>query len=267
MKTELLFGSDGLPLGFLSAKTLFQNPLFWLSPNFWFGQSGLRGRKKAKLVLVLFVCAIIALFAGPASALLLLPQAFTDWPAGGATFSLNGSDASLWPDNLTQPVSLCNISVPAFGLQSLGSRGCLPTSSLSMSQVLRGWRFGDSEITAIDVDDGLIHRQVHIWRPLADTWAITPHLAPCLFSEQISRVWQKEAILNADSTKQNGLRQNYVFRVANGTSVTMQSQIPLVRVNCFLNNTMKSFSDIVVPGVVSDFCTATRNLPSDRVSS
>jgi len=87
LRRELLLGSEGLPFGLVSAPSRFQELSFWRSSDFWFGQARLPNLpKRFKIILLLLVCSLIALFAGPSSALLMLPQEFTDWPGGGATF-------------------------------------------------------------------------------------------------------------------------------------------------------------------------------------
>ncbi|KAL8709735.1 MAG: hypothetical protein Q9220_005521 [cf. Caloplaca sp. 1 TL-2023] len=99
LRHELIHG-DGLPLGLIAAGLDFTKLSYFWSPE-WVGalrtswRSGKKLRKGA-LMLFLIVVGVLAALAGPACAVLLVPQP-QDWPAGGTTFFLNGTKDQLWP--------------------------------------------------------------------------------------------------------------------------------------------------------------------------
>ena len=98
---HLIQNREGLPLGMLAVKPLFTDATFILSPEFRHGILGFAGwKKKVFVAFIVMFCSSLALLAGPSAALLLIPNSYTDWPAGGAYFSLVGSPNSIWLDDL-----------------------------------------------------------------------------------------------------------------------------------------------------------------------
>jgi hypothetical protein len=255
LRRELFFGSEGLPFDLVSAPSRFQELSFWRSPDFWFGQAGLLNlRKRFKIILLLLLCSLIALFAGPSSALLMLPQDFTDWPGGGATFFMIGTDDTLWPNQLLTGPSFCNASTDDSELQSLENRNCLSSSSLPLSQTLQGWQFGN-DYYAVDVTDGPVHRQINIIVPSlgndTDTWAITVHMASCVYSVLLTGLWHSLAIFEAPMAQGLGSYAKYRYRSFLGTTATIQSQVPVVRANCEVDSSISSFLEVSQPLVCS----------------
>ncbi|KAI4196667.1 MAG: hypothetical protein LQ350_006420 [Teloschistes chrysophthalmus] len=103
LRHDLIFG-DGLPLGLLAAGFEFTKLSYFWSPE-WLGS--LRGTagnpmRLRNLALILFLVTVgaLAALAGPSCAVLLIPQS-QDWPAGGRTLSVNGSQDELWPTTLS----------------------------------------------------------------------------------------------------------------------------------------------------------------------
>ena len=80
IRHQLLFGSEGLPLGILASKQQFTEVQYLLSPELRFGLAGFSRRRK-RLLFGLFILAstLISLFAGPSAALLLIPTQRSDW--------------------------------------------------------------------------------------------------------------------------------------------------------------------------------------------
>ncbi|KAL8658345.1 MAG: hypothetical protein Q9202_007581 [Teloschistes flavicans] len=114
LRHELIRG-DGLPLGLLTAGFEFTKLSYFWSPE-WLGplrntlENPIRLRKLALISFLVTVGALAAL-AGPSCAVLLIPQ-FQDWPAGGRTLSVNGSQDEIWPaivsTNRTEIKDLCS---------------------------------------------------------------------------------------------------------------------------------------------------------------
>ena len=133
LRDELLYG-DGLPLGLLGAGIDFTKLSFFWSPEVFGGVKtlfrGTRKYRKIQLGLFLLLAGAIALLAGPASAVLLVPRK-QDWPAGGTYLPLSDHSSDIWPVNLTadsSSVSLCTSDTatnlgfcPSGGYRSLWS--------------------------------------------------------------------------------------------------------------------------------------------------
>jgi len=84
MRNQLLFGREGLPLGILASKQLFTDIKYLISPEFRFGLPGFAHlRKRLMFGLYILASTLISLFAGPSTALLLIPTQHSDWPARG----------------------------------------------------------------------------------------------------------------------------------------------------------------------------------------
>ncbi|KAL8771365.1 MAG: hypothetical protein Q9209_003271 [Squamulea sp. 1 TL-2023] len=90
--------SNGLPFGSLFAGHMYKDVSFLWSSEFWGMANGAFKTKKTKwkLIILLIVCTILGLTAGPASATILKPRR-DDWPAGGTDFWINVTSADLWP--------------------------------------------------------------------------------------------------------------------------------------------------------------------------
>jgi len=107
VRHELLFG-DGLPLGLIGSGLSFSNFEFFFRKEFYgalkyLAYHGNKARKMA-FVALLIVSGFVAVLAGPASAVLLVPKSQT-YPAGGTNFYLNGSPEQFWPDDLSAGTS------------------------------------------------------------------------------------------------------------------------------------------------------------------
>ena len=103
VRHELLFG-DGLPLGLIGSGFAFSTLGFYFTKEFYgaltyLASQSKRGRKIAFLLL-LVVCGLTSLLAGPVSAVLLVPKTQA-YPAGGTKFYLNGTEEDFWPEDLS----------------------------------------------------------------------------------------------------------------------------------------------------------------------
>ena len=113
IRHEMALG-NGLPFGALFAGHLFKDVSFLWSSEFWGTANGAfttRGRRW-RLIILLVVCTILGLTAGPASATILKPR-MGDWPAGGTDFWINVSPTDLWSTNFigTDVASSCSKDV------------------------------------------------------------------------------------------------------------------------------------------------------------
>ncbi|KAL8968100.1 MAG: hypothetical protein Q9183_002625 [Haloplaca sp. 2 TL-2023] len=103
LRYELLYG-DGLPLGLLAAGFEFTKLSFLWSPETLgtLMDTFTRARTIRRFALLLFVliAGALATLAGPACAVLLIPNS-QDWPAGTRHVLLRGTQEQIWPATLT----------------------------------------------------------------------------------------------------------------------------------------------------------------------
>lgn len=98
-----LLHEDGIPFGIATSGFSFDRMQYFWSPPLWGGLWGFRKSRKFRGMLLLCVIALsgsIALVAGPASAVLLLPR-ITTWNLFETRAWLNGTNDQFWPENLT----------------------------------------------------------------------------------------------------------------------------------------------------------------------
>lgn len=256
LRNELLFGTDGLPLGFLSAPSRFQEASFWFSPDLWFGRKGIKSlRKKILMFSLVLTCTLLAVFSGPSSAVLMIPQWFTDWSGGGATFQIIGDTRTIWPDDLlnAEPCGRAKSQDGPLALLGLINDTCATSSTAAIAQALQGGMFGDVYYP-IEVTDGLIRRKITInlnGPNGPDTWAITPQLAPCVVSRVLSFIWRFGAIRSRMTDSVFSGYAKYRYRKREATMAVMESQVPVVRVSCSMHNFMSDFVEPLDPMVSS----------------
>ena len=109
---ELTFG-NGIPYGALFAGFQITNISFLWSPEFvgtLYHKPKAERRKKWFLITMLVVCTMLGVSVGPSSANLMIPR-LDDWPAGGTTFWINATNATLFPSmvDISPSISHCNL--------------------------------------------------------------------------------------------------------------------------------------------------------------
>ncbi|KAL4923594.1 uncharacterized protein BDV17DRAFT_234775 [Aspergillus undulatus] len=150
IRHELLFG-DGLPLGLLGSGLAFNHLEYFFGKEFYGSLKYVAGRgnklRKIALIFVVVVAGILATFAGPASAVLLVPKS-QDWSAGGTEFYLDGTEDEFWPSDLSGDLSglrqVCgqvnstHLAVcPGGGYHSLWNHWGTLNSSIFQTQTVR----------------------------------------------------------------------------------------------------------------------------------
>ncbi|KAF2806259.1 uncharacterized protein BDZ99DRAFT_523721 [Mytilinidion resinicola] len=92
VRDKLLFDdNEGIPLGLVTAKSRFADITYLLSHDFRAGCWGFQKRRTRILFISLItVYSLIAILAGPSTALLLIPAYYTSWPARSVSFWFNG---------------------------------------------------------------------------------------------------------------------------------------------------------------------------------
>ena len=230
---QLLFGREGLPLGLLATDKGFTNANYFLSPEFRFGLAGFAShRTRLMFTLLILTSAFISLFAGPSTALLLIPTQRDNWPAGGASFWLAGDDDSLWPSNLTGSSigeSYCkNSSLQALSAEPLSYSGCIWAGYATIAAAFKQWHI-DDEIDLV-IDDGVLSREFTLREKgeVAETWVLGSNMATGLLSKNVAEAWYQALVGISVSSTHHTLR----YRISNGTTSTFQSWAPAVRTSC-----------------------------------
>lgn len=93
-----LISGEGVPFGLVAVGSLFNQLSFFWSPGF-LGPISSKAKLNATLVTLVLICGLLAVTAGPAVAVLLLPRERT-WPAGGSAYWINGTANDLWPSEV-----------------------------------------------------------------------------------------------------------------------------------------------------------------------
>jgi len=213
IRQELMFSDDGVPLGLLCAwfRSVYIS-YFW-SPEFWSGRKGFSScHKRWFIQLFLFLCGLVAIFSGPAAALLMLPTIRSSWPAGGTRYWLSGNKSTLWPDFLD--VSLvggaqCIFPNPELvNSATLNTSGCIWHRHSSLAQVYKDWHLNDLDFN-VTTDDGVARRELscQTTTTVAETWTLGSHAAIALMSSNIA-----DALWSAAKRYSGSLRLGYAAR-------------------------------------------------------
>ncbi|RSL68006.1 hypothetical protein CEP54_002914 [Fusarium duplospermum] len=194
IRSELVFG-DGMTLGLLVSGFSFAQVSYFWSPEFLGGLGwGLRcskdmshtqGWKRRGFVLLVFIGGGLALLAGPATAVLMIPRKM-DWPVGGGIYWLNGSDDQLWPrflDAAYYSEINCTIDTGQFTDNRCPSHGFL-----RMYQHFISWWNGYNTGYAFELNDGFQRKTIYAGPALlsdANTWAYSAHAATAVLQDAL----------------------------------------------------------------------------------
>lgn len=231
---------DGIPLGLLSSGfRYFQISYFW-SPAFLVGGQGISRRGERVLIMAaLSLCGIVAIFAGPVPALLMIPKADNQWPAGGTPFWLIGTNETLWPEHLDErhvggPQCL-NPSSNVLETAPLEMSGCIWHGYTELSEGLKDRHFDwQSNIT---MNDGVVKRQFTRHQFIAsgtESWTLGVYAATSRISRLLADEWVL-ATTNASSAHRNGRYSNLKNATSGEGLSRVQSWLPVVRTFCIRN--------------------------------
>ena len=181
------------------------------------------------------------MFAGPSSALLMIPNIEPTWPAGGADFWLIGNDSLLWPSKLDSSsvggLPCLNPAAEMLSDGALNSSGCIWYSTSTLAQAFQAWHFNIfSNLTIIETTYKRTVGCISSNNNFPDTWAISTNAAIGLLSDKLVDFWQ-EAIGHAPITrKRTSSYHNFFYRIPEGTIVRVQTKLPAVRTRCLLHD-------------------------------
>lgn len=249
IRHEILVGPEGLPFGLLGAASAFKDFSYFWSPSFWYSSKAITSRRRKWMLLgILVVSGLIATFAGPSSALLMIPVVRSSWPGGGTTFWLVGDKDSLWPPTLNATSvggTFClNPTAEMLDQAILNTSGCIWYSTSNIGQALQAWHLNDG-IRNLTIVDGSYERSVGYLastNDYYDTWALSTNAAVGIWSNQLANGWEG-AIFNAPIAQSIGPYYGIKYRERESTIARIQTPLPVVRSKCnyygpaYFNNT------------------------------
>lgn len=187
-----------------------------MSPEFWSGARGYRRiGKRLAIYLIVALAAALSLLAGPVSATLLLPKMRSDWPAGGADFSLRGDHLSLFPYKPslahTGGSACANPTFERLQQQRYNDSICVCAGYLSLAQTSKA-RYQSALVEASYVHDSGTWRVQYVDQSQMDTRSPSsvrvPHLATAKAVDALADFYSR-ALYYASSTKRGGVRRNW----------------------------------------------------------
>jgi hypothetical protein len=230
---------NGIPLGLLGAGFYFDQLSFLWSPSYILGGLGIAHLARRLFIMFLIAtCGLLAVFAGPSSALLMIPALHSKWPAGGTGFYVIGTNDTLWPDHLNASHvggQMClRPSLENITIAPLTSAGCIWHGQNELAEDLKDRHFDwQANIT---VNDGVVKRQItrHLYRvnaPGPESWALGVHVTAARLSRVIADEW---TLATWNATSAHGLgRYAHVQNATNAAGVaSVRSWLPAVRTAC-----------------------------------
>ncbi|OJJ45429.1 hypothetical protein ASPZODRAFT_144060 [Penicilliopsis zonata CBS 506.65] len=195
LRVELLFG-DGVPFGLLTAGFDFARLNYFWSSAFLGAMRCREAWRKPFLVTLLVLAGIIAVAAGPSSAVLMVPVSRT-WSGGWTAFYLNGTDQDLWPTNVTGSAAGGQSCTTVAGLTDpyciAGGYSALQQWATTLDFVPGGGT-ANGPLFHMDVTDQLMQQTMigYIRQPGSnlDTWAQATHSATAVVQEMLRGAWQ-----------------------------------------------------------------------------
>ncbi|CAN9099645.1 unnamed protein product [Alternaria sp. RS040] len=246
VRSQLLAGDEGISLGLLTAKFRFIDISYLVSHDFRAGTLGFKSlRLRLSFMLPIGTSALISVFAGPSTALLLIPTWHEAWPAGSSKFWINGDlqpsmvdRSSSWdpicsdPTMITGQTSSINSSVASciwagypYLAEAFRQRATSGERTLSYSDgsfrrdITLNWGVPDSDTPSV-------------WLDTARVAAYASNLAIGAFSQYMSQEWCT-ALFHARETGAGKLLSNLRYRAFNSTKGSVKGQVPVTRAQCF----------------------------------
>ncbi|KAK5167424.1 uncharacterized protein LTR77_007123 [Saxophila tyrrhenica] len=246
VRENLIVEKGGLPLGLLFSHKQFSDFLYLRSHEFRAGCKGIASiRKRALFAWLIITCSLVALFVGPSSAILIIPTWHTKWPAAGASIWLNGDLSPSQLDigtignelclNYTDDRSILDTmdwtyaSCPWAGFPHFKRYFDAPATGAShhvtynsrtfVQDITLQWADGLNSIYAVDA---------------VRTWAVSSNFAIAVFARHIATVNWPQALRLVIGPNNHGVRHQYAYALSNGTTASVEAQVPVVRTECFL---------------------------------
>jgi hypothetical protein len=244
IRNKMMYSSDGIPLGLITSHARFGDISFLLSHDFRAGVKGFKHKATGSLFGALIIsCTLVAIFAGPSTALLLIPTYYTAWPGGGTSLWLNGDfqpgilDVSQsWDPRCTSLAH--NISLLNDSDTSLSSCPWAGFKYLSDGLIQSVFNMGDRKYF---YTDGISTRDFDLSAGLSTNesrhdavrvFAVGNNIAAGAFALFIADIWCT-AMWNAPQAAPGHRLANLHKRARGETIGSMEGPLPAVRTQCF----------------------------------
>ncbi|KAJ4127883.1 hypothetical protein NW768_008163 [Fusarium equiseti] len=232
LRSELVFG-PGLPLGLLGAGFKFTSLSFFWSSEFW-GSVGYKEAsrlRKASIFGLLILSGLLAVLAGPTTAVLMIPREL-EWKAGGVNFYLNGTREEMWPNYLGAPTVNCS------GSNWLNNTRCLANGYHSIYETFSNRR-GSSQggLIALQFADGDLSKTVHARvressTYIVETWAYTAHVPSAITHAASVGLWVGALRYLSYIAKPTMHPNPKLLRYASSRTSSVRTELPAARVFC-----------------------------------
>ncbi|KAI5457074.1 hypothetical protein BGZ63DRAFT_417405 [Mariannaea sp. PMI_226] len=248
LRAELMFG-DGVPLGLVVSGWSFTQLSYFWSAEFWGGVASIntssrRVWRRYFFVSLVFISGILAIMAGPAAAVLMVPR-IMDWSIGGGIFWMNGSDAQLWPTYLDASYySDFNCSDEWADIMDprCASAGFAPLSQ----HYTMSWTYSDAPVE-FELQDRNLRKIMHVipsTRSQLDTWAYTAHAVTATMQDSMRSMHAKSlAYLQEHPLPPSINVPNPNFLLySDSKRYVVQTKAPAVRTICLDQDTVDFYS-------------------------
>ena len=174
----------------------------------------------------------------------MIPTWHTDWPAGGATFWLNGDlnptqlyNTSIQNEQCFAYVTNSSVldtmnwtyaSCPWAGYAYLRKYFEVPSIGASHQVSYKYQTFVQS--LAVEWADGI---DIVFAVENVRTWAVASNIAIAAFARHIANLDWPEALYLAPKIR-GGPRSKWIFRQSNATTAAVGGRVPIVRTQCFI---------------------------------
>jgi hypothetical protein len=192
--------------------------------------------QRSLIMLMIALATLLALFAGPASALLLIPSFTDSWDAGGSDFWLVGTPDTLWPDHLEirhAGGASCLDTAPEIVITApLNMSSCVWQGHTQLAEGLKDRRFDWQ--SNISINDGVVKRQLSRQQTGAtgvETWVLGVHLSAARLSRLLADEWVT-AIQWSAAARRPGRLAKYRKAASGQGKARVRSWIPAVRTAC-----------------------------------
>ncbi|KAI1109363.1 hypothetical protein F5Y14DRAFT_29927 [Nemania sp. NC0429] len=256
LRLNLIYG-HGVPLGFLGSGWTFSQITYFFSPEFWGGalsnSPGLTWKEYLFAPLIL-VSGLVATFAGPATAVLATPRT-SDWPVGGGSYWLNGSEAQLWPRNLD------NTAIENYNCSTIEAKiydpKCPSAGYESLYQHFKTWwQFPDyRSMLEYNMQDYSMIKTIYaavFQNEYYDTAAWTSHWATAMLQDAKRDLYDNSLVWLRDHYRHDPPYPGYLDVAAKKT-FTVQTKIPFVRTACMSRFTIDITDETIASPIPMPF--------------
>ncbi|KAL2213002.1 hypothetical protein CC79DRAFT_1374479 [Sarocladium strictum] len=227
-----LLHRSGVPLGLLGSGFAFSQLSFFWSPDF-LGSLQYRDqsvRRKWLLLGLIILSGFLAIFAGPASAILMIPKNI-HWAAGGTRFYLGDEHDMMWPTQLqAMGYKDCigedmwqNSSCPSAGFPSIYSR------VVALPRV----PYGNIYNNDFDIYDTGIRRRMYSFTSEDQTISTIAHAPTAHAMLASAAVWMSGLKWMLNDTASGRIKPNgWVTSPPDKVRFTTHAEVPFVRAAC-----------------------------------